>query len=409
MNIPVGRRTRRKSSLSIPLDTDQNIIVDTNLFGGTLPPRALRKNFPRAIKENNQSIGPLRAGLEITSESIKDADGNSLKQTELACRTTKDGKRSVSRRRKDKQKRGSKTIITNTDNLVSNAEYGLEKKSRRKSLSKGGSISKKESKKMPLQLVKERSLPSTPYAERRRKSSVVSLGMTMWLHKFVYKTRRSTTFKIKDEGSITAQVASNDTPSVTVVNNSPTTPPLTQNRNDKLTISKEPPKTLQTASPVLNNNQIHSWGFLRKRLDSSKIRDAFSSVKFDLKDRRIQVLRQIGEGGYSKVFEVFDEKRQLFALKVVKILDPDEEENENAAKGKGKMVTEDRILKEIGFLEIFRDAKRVCTMLDYEKRSDISLPLCKFCLIAQNKNASSVAKFVCQRKIKDNSFTVKTK
>ena len=60
----------------------------------------------------------------------------------------------------------------------------------------------------------------------------------------------------------------------------------------------------------------NNWGTLRARLLRAKITDAFESTKFELRGKTYTSLRALGEGGYSKVYEVFNKERELFALKV---------------------------------------------------------------------------------------------
>ena len=382
LKIPLPGRQRRKSSLSVPLED----IREHDLFGGTLPPRALLKKLPKPIKQKDTRIEQLRKDIAVTGDSLKSPGGNSIQQTELSIMTTKDGKRRISRRRKDKSRPGSKETTENDDILDSQSGNVVMKKSKRKPPSRRGSIAKNENKKLT-QHLKEGNAPPSSMAGGRRKSSVSNiggLGMAMWIHKFLYKSRRSASMKIKDEEPIIKQVTPTIISSTVVANGSNPAITLTQDTVEKVfkpitTIDKPKPKL----STVLADNQIHSWDFLRNQLVSAKVRDAFSVVKFDLKSHRVQVLRQLGEGGYSKVFDVFDEKHVLYALKVVQILCEGEEEMDRETKKTKKIVEEEDIMKEIKILEMFQNTERVINMIDYEIRSDVSLPLCKVSLPAK--------------------------
>ena len=75
------------------------------------------------------------------------------------------------------------------------------------------------------------------------------------------------------------------------------------------------------------------------------------------------------------MFEVFDEKKILYALKVVHLLGEGEPEMDASIMRKFKIVEEKDIMKEIRILEMFQNTDRVINMLDYEIRSDVSLPL----------------------------------
>lgn len=71
---------------------------------------------------------------------------------------------------------------------------------------------------------------------------------------------------------------------------------------------------------------------------------------------RLTVLRTLGQGGYAKVYEVFNEDNELFALKVVDL-----------AESKVK----EELLKEINFLKMLKDCDRViqvCFVCFYERR-----------------------------------------
>lgn len=68
------------------------------------------------------------------------------------------------------------------------------------------------------------------------------------------------------------------------------------------------------------------------------------------------VLFSIGEGGYSKVYEVFDDTNKLMALKVV---------NLNDTKCK------DELMAEIEFLKELKHCEKVIRMIDYEIKDDI--------------------------------------
>ena len=350
-------KEERKGSLSAPLGD----INEHEYFGSTLPPRSLLKKAPLPAKEQEQRMEKFRKDIVVTGDTFDTSNGvNSMKQRELSISTTKDGKRRV-RRKKEKKARGTKED--------GETDLGISKRSRRKSVSRRGSVSS-------------------------RRPSITSgipggLGMTMLIHKFLYRSRRSSSMKIrKDELKLDEIVKENVD---TVIASNSANPKINVSSILERSISKVeqdnddkknlvPNKNLdvknKVTSSLLADNQIHSWGFLRNQLVSAKVREAFSVIKLELKGRKLQVLRELGEGGYSKVFEVFDEKRELYALKVVKIrCEETEEDLDRNVKKNLKIVDEDDIMKEIAILEIFKNCERVINMLDYEIRSDVSLPL----------------------------------
>ena len=105
------------------------------------------------------------------------------------------------------------------------------------------------------------------------------------------------------------------------------------------------------------NLQRHaSWGFLRNRLVNAKISDAFSNIRFTVNGEPFKALRCIGEGGYAKVYEVFDDRNELYALKVVDL-------DETKVK--------EELLSEIKFLEKFNDCEKVINMFGFEHKSNV--------------------------------------
>ena len=330
-------------------------INEHKFFGSTLPPRALLKKLPQPDKQQDERIEQLRQDIALTGDNIASNGSKSMKNKELSITTSKDGKRRV-RRKKEKKKDGE-------------TEFSVSRRNKRKSISRRGSVSRRPS------------ITGIPG----------SLGMTMWLHKFLYKSRRSSSMKIKeDEAKIKDVVDENfdvkNAANITIYEK----PEITVNKTaespiQKIDESKKLDIKSKMTSTLLADNQIHSWGFLRNQLVSAKVREAFSVIKFELKGRKLQVLRELGEGGYSKVFEVFDDNRDLYALKVVKIRCEDTEEDmDRNVKKNLKIVEEKDMMKEIRILELFQNCERVINMLDYEMRSDVSLPLSNILICKRN-------------------------
>ena len=346
-------KKRRRSSCSDKSQLEN--IIENEHFGSTLPPRALNR---KSLKPKNETSDArreqLRKDIAVTRDSVKE-----MEKTEVKVKTDKDGKRRVSRRKKERRRSSSK-VHGNDDEGDSKSEFDSSKKTRRKSVTRRESVTRR---------------PSL--------SSRNGLNMAMLIHKFLYKTKRSATLKLKDsreEEPVTQEVTLDG------IGMNKTTPKKsipriqTIQRTDSPKTSNDKNKNLENIpnvkqSTLLGANNIHSWNFLRDQLRSAKVRDAFSIIKFDLKGHHLQILRQLGEGGYSKVYDVFDEKHILYALKVVQVITEDEDLLDNKTKKNMKLVYEKDVMKEIAMLEMFQDTSRVINMLDYEIRTDVSLPL----------------------------------
>ena len=98
-------------------------------------------------------------------------------------------------------------------------------------------------------------------------------------------------------------------------------------------------------------NQQNAWGQLRNRIINAKISDVLSNIKFTVNGHLYRALRCIGEGGYAKVYEVFNDSNELFALKVVNL-------NDSKAY--------EELTAEIEFLKDLKDSDKVINMVEYE-------------------------------------------
>lgn len=99
-----------------------------------------------------------------------------------------------------------------------------------------------------------------------------------------------------------------------------------------------------------------SWGLLRNRILHAKISDALTNIKFTLNGKTLRALRCIGEGGYSRVYEVFNEDNEIYALKVVDL-------NETRVK--------EELLAEIEFLQDLKHCDKIVDILEHEVKSDV--------------------------------------
>ena len=68
---------------------------------------------------------------------------------------------------------------------------------------------------------------------------------------------------------------------------------------------------------VANGQKSRNWELLKKKITSAKITEALTILKYEVNGIRVTVLRPLGEGGYSQVYEVYDKEKKMFALKVV--------------------------------------------------------------------------------------------
>ena len=74
------------------------------------------------------------------------------------------------------------------------------------------------------------------------------------------------------------------------------------------------------------------WNSLRKRLISAKMSEAFACKTMQVKGNTYTIIKKIGNGGFSNVYQVYSEERDLYALKVVNLLRPDGYTDQNLKK-----------------------------------------------------------------------------
>ena len=148
-------------------------------------------------------------------------------------------------------------------------------------------------------------------------SSGLGLGVSLWLNRFVHKARKGSPGGYSKNGSEAELVT-----------------------NAKMSI--------------LNGGERRtSWGDLRRSIVQSKISDALSHLKFKVNGKTYAAIKVIGEGGFSKVYEVFNRDKELFALKVVNFV------------GVTDFLKAD-LLREITFLKRFQGCPNVIEMIDFE-------------------------------------------
>merc|ERR1711879_904417 len=108
----------------------------------------------------------------------------------------------------------------------------------------------------------------------------------------------------------------------------------------------------------MNNNLMagqksKNWNLIKQKITTAKISDALSVLKYEVNGKKVNVLRPLGEGGYSQVYEVYDKSKTIFALKAVNL----QNQSERAKND---------LIKEIVFLEKLKNCNGVVKAFDYE-------------------------------------------
>ena len=70
-------------------------------------------------------------------------------------------------------------------------------------------------------------------------------------------------------------------------------------------------------------NNKREWNAQRKRLISAIMREALDCKTIQVKGNTYTIIKKIGDGGFSNVYQVCGENRGLYALKVVNLLGAD--------------------------------------------------------------------------------------
>lgn len=98
-----------------------------------------------------------------------------------------------------------------------------------------------------------------------------------------------------------------------------------------------------------------AWDLLKKKINSAKIEDALTSPKIYVNGHKFTILRPLGEGGYSTVYEVYSRDKKLYALKIVDLAIH------------ADCVKQD-LIREIVFLEKLKKCDLVVKAFHYELR-----------------------------------------
>ena len=114
-------------------------------------------------------------------------------------------------------------------------------------------------------------------------------------------------------------------------------------------------KRVEQADNVKSGQKSKNWDMIKKKITTAKITEALTALKFEVNGKKVTVLRPLGEGGYSQVYEVYDKDKKIFALKIVDLsVQSDKMKND--------------LIREIVFLEKLKNCKFVVRAFDYEIR-----------------------------------------
>jgi serine/threonine-protein kinase TTK/MPS1 len=178
----------------------------------------------------------------------------------------------------------------------------------------------------------------------------LGIGVTLWLTKFVRNTRTMANGVVIKEVDVDVKVIRGGKDAEGKMHSSPLVNASAVNNDKKSAATPLPAKSFIEGRTLQRQG---SWSHLRTKLVNAKVSDAFKVAKYEVKGVSYTTLSTIGEGGYSVVYEVFNDERDLYALKVVKF----DERN---------TMLWDELLKEIQFLLKLKDCKHVVQMFAYE-------------------------------------------
>ena len=167
----------------------------------------------------------------------------------------------------------------------------------------------------------------------------LGLGGAFYLHRFLYKTRKS------------QALHDNRAPGTT-----PEDEKRAQQRQQNALNAREAVYDIQKKMEAREKGkESRAWDVLKQRLATAKVEEALLSAKVYVNEEKFTILRPLGEGGYSSVYEVYSQEKKLYALKIVNL----ERQNENVKKD---------LISEIVFLERLKHCDLVVKAFDYELR-----------------------------------------
>ena len=163
-------------------------------------------------------------------------------------------------------------------------------------------------------------------------SATASFGAVVYAHRFIAKSRK--TLK-KEQADLLNQ-------------------PVGARRGQNLRQAIfDTDKQIEANMNELRGQKSKNWDMLKKTITSAKITDALTVLKFVVNGKKYTVLRPLGQGGYSQVFEVYNSQKDIFALKLV-----------NLGEQKEKMKND--LIREILFLEKLKNCHNVVRAFEYQ-------------------------------------------
>ncbi|XP_023345125.1 serine/threonine-protein kinase MPS1 [Eurytemora carolleeae] len=132
---------------------------------------------------------------------------------------------------------------------------------------------------------------------------------------------------------------------------------IRQMQNLPMSSDKTLAARLANLGPQVKKDDMGSntWMALRKRLISAKMKEAFSNSYLQINGVKYTIIKKVGDGGFSSVYEVYNEERNLFAVKVVNLITKDG-------------FTDKDLMHEIHLLKSLQDCDRVINLKDWEHR-----------------------------------------
>ena len=112
---------------------------------------------------------------------------------------------------------------------------------------------------------------------------------------------------------------------------------------------------IEHAQLMNGGKKSKAWNVLKQKLVTAKVEEALTSPKVFINGKKFTILRLLGEGGYSCVYEVYDTNKKLYALKIVDL------------SIHSDSVRQD-LIREIVFLEKLKACNLVVKAYDYELR-----------------------------------------
>ena len=73
----------------------------------------------------------------------------------------------------------------------------------------------------------------------------------------------------------------------------------------------EKQRQMEMNNNIVNGQKSRNWDLIKQKITTAKISDALSVLKYEVNGKKVNVLRPLGEGGYSQVYEVYDKVRNI--------------------------------------------------------------------------------------------------